>query len=536
MPARPARVAFLLLVTTLATMQAVAGGRADETGRPRPRAEDGVLDLSDWNFADDGTVELGGEWLIAWREFTEPSEDPAVFNALAERTDRFEMPSTWDNYTVDGVRVGGLGYATFTLRVTLPDSLPRYGLLIPNASTAYELYVNGRLTAASGTPGRTAARSRPHYRIETAELDATSPESILTLHVSNFHHRRGGMWKPLTIGLPEQIDAIDAAELTYDVLLLGGFLALAAYNLFLFLTTKRRPAAPLLLALGLFAMALRMSMTGHMLATRAILAFPWGLQLRIEYMTAQFIFLVLGWLIELVYPKALPKWAIWSITGFIAVNMLATALLPVLAYSRVVGYYNYIKGAALLVISVRFAVMGIRGRREAWVMVSAIVLFLLITFGEVLHYGEFVLSREFAPFGFLIALLGGEEVRHTSLYFATTALTLGIFFIVFSLLAVRLSRSLSVVSGQTELHAVEVPEEVNLGVQFGLTPRELEILTLVARGRSNKEIGGDLSISEGTVKNHLYRIMRKTGFGNRTELAMLVRDAADRQRLAGGAD
>lgn len=41
---------------------------------------------------------------------------------------------------------------------------------------------------------------------------------------------------------------------------------------------------------------------------------------------------------------------------------------------------------------------------------------------------------------------------------------------------------------------------------------------------SNKEIGVALSISEGTVKNHLYRIMRKLDVGNRTEIAVRCAD------------
>ncbi|MGH2805253.1 MAG: response regulator transcription factor, partial [Thermoleophilaceae bacterium] len=52
-----------------------------------------------------------------------------------------------------------------------------------------------------------------------------------------------------------------------------------------------------------------------------------------------------------------------------------------------------------------------------------------------------------------------------------------------------------------------------------LSPRELEILRLLARGRSNREIGGDLVISEHTAANHVRSILRKTGCGNRTEAA-----------------
>lgn len=53
-------------------------------------------------------------------------------------------------------------------------------------------------------------------------------------------------------------------------------------------------------------------------------------------------------------------------------------------------------------------------------------------------------------------------------------------------------------------------------VERSLSARELEVLTLVARGVSNKIIGKDLRISEATVKTHLIHIFAKLGVDDRT--------------------
>ena len=52
--------------------------------------------------------------------------------------------------------------------------------------------------------------------------------------------------------------------------------------------------------------------------------------------------------------------------------------------------------------------------------------------------------------------------------------------------------------------------------QESLTARELQVLSLIARGNANKQIGGALGLSEDTVKGHLRSIMDKLGASNRT--------------------
>ncbi|WP_353953376.1 response regulator transcription factor [Knoellia sp. S7-12] len=58
----------------------------------------------------------------------------------------------------------------------------------------------------------------------------------------------------------------------------------------------------------------------------------------------------------------------------------------------------------------------------------------------------------------------------------------------------------------------------------GLSPREHEVLELVAQGLANKQIGRVLGISERTVKAHLGRIFREIGVLDRTSAALWARD------------
>ena len=65
-----------------------------------------------------------------------------------------------------------------------------------------------------------------------------------------------------------------------------------------------------------------------------------------------------------------------------------------------------------------------------------------------------------------------------------------------------------------------LPEEV--ASRYGISPRELEIITMLVQGYTNKVIGEKLFISTTTVKNHIYHIYQKTGVTNKIQLINLI--------------
>lgn len=63
--------------------------------------------------------------------------------------------------------------------------------------------------------------------------------------------------------------------------------------------------------------------------------------------------------------------------------------------------------------------------------------------------------------------------------------------------------------------AVQTAEE-----ETGLTPRELDVVRLVAQGCDNKEIATKLYLAEGTVRNQISKVLEKLGLKDRTQLAV----------------
>jgi two-component system nitrate/nitrite response regulator NarL len=66
------------------------------------------------------------------------------------------------------------------------------------------------------------------------------------------------------------------------------------------------------------------------------------------------------------------------------------------------------------------------------------------------------------------------------------------------------------------------PPAVDTHPIHSLSPREREILALIAKGASNKELARDLNIAEATVKIHVQHILRKLNLSSRVQAAVYL--------------
>jgi NarL family two-component system response regulator LiaR len=135
--------------------------------------------------------------------------------------------------------------------------------------------------------------------------------------------------------------------------------------------------------------------------------------------------------------------------------------------------------------------------------------------------------------GLLIATLQYTEYRFViiehsvELYSALVAILFATFGI---WLGLRITRSRDTVRETVVVKEVMVPAEAPAPKPFapnpaqqqilGITARELEILTLVAHGLSNREIASQLFVSENTVKTHCARTFDKLGAARRTQAVL----------------
>jgi DNA-binding CsgD family transcriptional regulator len=140
------------------------------------------------------------------------------------------------------------------------------------------------------------------------------------------------------------------------------------------------------------------------------------------------------------------------------------------------------------------------------VLIFGLVGGVLVTFLRLIDYRFLVLEHSFEIYGGLIALT-----------FAVLGIWLGI----------RLSGRRQTAVANQSIAPTAIPTSESFAPnerkrdELGITPRELEILGLVAQGLSNREIAGKLFVSENTVKTHCSRTFEKLGARRRTQAVQL---------------
>lgn len=123
------------------------------------RVEKGIIDLSDWEFTDDQTLTLDGEWAFFPNEMVDPSSMqhriPSHF---------ISVPGDWQQAMPANEAENTYGYGTYYLQIILPEQGPSaYGLRINEIVSAAHLYLNGELTAEHGHPHPSADHAKGEY-------------------------------------------------------------------------------------------------------------------------------------------------------------------------------------------------------------------------------------------------------------------------------------------------------------------------------------------------------------------------------------
>ncbi len=240
-----------------------------------PMAVKGILDLTDWDFEQDGAIKLDGEWEFYWNQLLSPDTLARDFaNNKAVKTGFFNVPSDWNGYLINGQPLSGEGYATFRLiiKIKQPQLLT---LKVQELDTSYRLWLDQKLLSSRGTVGKTATETIPQYSPQISHFITNGQTMELVLQIANFAYKDGGFYRSLTLGTATQIEQQTQQNWLFQMALFGSLSFMALYHFGLYML-RRKDLSSLYFGLFCSLLALRAIEPGE-----RILSFFLGLDFEI---------------------------------------------------------------------------------------------------------------------------------------------------------------------------------------------------------------------------------------------------------------
>jgi len=383
-------------------------------GKQMPRAENGVLDLSAWRFAEDGVVVLDGEWEFYPDRLLFPEHFAAAAGQDgAPLPERIEVPGSWSK------TMPALGMATYRLRVYAGDAAPLYGLKTSSIPMSNRIFVNGQAAGQSGTPAE-----RPFYRSANkpyAAYFALRPGwNEIVVHAANLEFpASSGIVESLYLGLSAQISELRDRALAYDWIKVTAFLIMGLY--FIGLHTQRKNDASLL-ALGVVCVCFSLftSTRGERVLYEVFGFIPFWLYLRIQMLSA----VVGGFSFFLYVYSAFPQFCSRIVLRVAAVVGAALAvwtlfLIPWLAtdlYRQLVTLYATISLIYAIYVFVQAAFRKAEGSLYLTVAAVALNLYALMQNANVYFAVPVHSLPPFEPFVLLLMLALIVSLRWSNAY------------------------------------------------------------------------------------------------------------------------
>ncbi|WP_141604449.1 hybrid sensor histidine kinase/response regulator [Terrilactibacillus laevilacticus] len=240
-----------------------------------PKAEDGYLDLTKWNFSKDGPVPMNGEWnfypnkLLNQVTFTNP-------NKLTP--EKINVPGNWFS------KMHSPGVATYSLHIKVKQADRVFGLKTSSIQLANRIIVNGTTIGRSGNPSREKnyiARNKPN----TSYFNLHSGWNDIVIQVANYDlNGSGGINGPIYFGYAPQILNLQEKALSYDWIIVASFVIIGLYFMGLY-SQRKYDYSLIIFGLFCFFIAVYTSTSGERVFFNLFESAPFWLYFRTQILS-----------------------------------------------------------------------------------------------------------------------------------------------------------------------------------------------------------------------------------------------------------
>jgi serine phosphatase RsbU (regulator of sigma subunit) len=358
----------------------------------------GVFDLRNWDFAKQGTVQLDTEWEFYYQGFLMGWQ----FDTLSRKTYLAVPSASWSDGQWRGKPISGFGYATYRLKVYLPPKHDKLlGIRCLDQSTAYQIFINKDLVYQVGKIGTLKKSMIPSPEVGIFYFEPKSDSLDIVIQISNFYHRKGGLWNSIQLGTFSQIRQTREYSVAITVFLSGSLILMAIYHLVLFLYRRQEPSV-LYFSILCLIVPIRLLFTNENYILDLFPNMPWLFKYRIEYISFFLIPAFIFSFLHSIFPYEIPK----SITRGIQIICWAVVLITLITEADIFAYSIFIFHPmaffAIIVIFYGLIWAIIRKREGAKTFAVGSFFLAISTINDVLHASAYVNTAYLIPVGFFI--------------------------------------------------------------------------------------------------------------------------------------
>lgn len=386
----------------------------------------GFSDLRHIDFSKNGPVELAGEWELYMSHLIAPE---AFFHQVDEPGDYVAFPATWNE--VSKSLNPGKGYATYHATILVKPQ--KLAFELPHSYSSYTFWINNQVVSTNGIVGKSFQTSKAQWLPKTVVYEANQDTLQLVIHVSNFHHAKGGIRENILVGIPQDLLLKRSVAVNSNLFLFGGLILIGLLFILVFLFAKHENSSLYFSALCV-TWATRSIFSNLYIATHFFPEFPWEIAVKIEYIT---LYLTMIWAILFLaslFPNDVNNVFKYFFVACNGIFILLTVIFSASLYTQFLPVYLSFSLILLLYIIYVLIHAVVYEREGVWLIVSCIMLGVIIfaydlsayqglsSFNPIIvnigYLGMFVLMATCLAyqFGFLKRTVNREMLTYDDLY------------------------------------------------------------------------------------------------------------------------
>ena len=351
---------------------------APEFTQAQPEAIRGTLDLRTVNFAEDDPIPLKGSWEFYWKQLIQPTD-----SFKTQKAEFIQFPKIWNN----NKKLGSFGYATYRLKILLPNSTPPLAFSLPDFYTSYNFYVDGVLLASNGTVADNVKDYEPKWLPITASLYDYQKDSLeIVLQVANFKHHKGGARLPIVIGANKKLVQTRELHLGYAFILTGALIMGGLFFLGLYLFGRNEKP---ILYFSLFCLCYSYRVFGtelyplHLLLTEI----PWIYTLRAEYISLYLSPVLFGLFLKHLYPAESSKIVVSVFHSLFLILAAIALVFPAYYFTQLINPF-FLFGTIYIGYASWIFIKAVKNNRQGskYAIASGIVLFVVFILNLLEYY------------------------------------------------------------------------------------------------------------------------------------------------------